>query len=318
MFLDPASGVNAASLRRSDPPTQKSENGSLHSSSSSNSSGNSSRNSLKVSTALKAFRRHPSVLQLRTRVRPASGSSMSSDSSTETVRPSLHSSPDPFPLLPTSPARSQHSRDLGIWDRTVDVVYHEYPRGAPRPDKSLDFERSVDLFLSEHDRTRSPAARGYFALPAALRFKIWEYVIEANSGDRPVALNKCHWYKDAWRQGEFSTLQDAMKSLQPCLEVSFEFRADALVSFLMMRRFHVIYDPCIGPLLNPLATAWVDKYYPYMQDIALEISLTQYRFGMSGLAHLLSPGTTNMGNLIQNFVQAQLKRRSVSTLKSLV
>lgn len=284
-------------------------------------SSNSSTESFKNHALPGALKKKPSLARILTRVRSTSGSSTNSHHSCDTARPTEsielpERSPSNF-LNPESPsAKSQSLSRLAPWDRTVDVVYHQYPRGAFRPNDSLDFDRSLGLFLREHGRKQICAERGYFALPSALRFKIWQHVMEADPDDRPVALTIARWNKDAWRQGEFLTLRQAIKALQSCLEVSFQFRADALVSFLMTKRFHITYSPCIRPLLNPIATKWAEKYSPYMQNIALEIVLTEYRFGMNPSAHLLAPVTTTLEDLIGRFVQAQLKKRSVSTLKS--
>lgn len=286
-------------------------------------SSNSSTDSPKAHAFPGVLQRKPSLVKILTRVRSTSRSLSGSQRSRDTVK--LAESTElakksPSNLLgPESPStKSQNLRNLAPWDRTVDVVYHQYPRGVTRPNSSLYFERSLNLFLREHGRKRTCAPRGYFALPSALRFGIWKHVMESDPNDRPVALTIAHWNKDVWRQGEFLTLQQATKDLQSCFKVSFQFRADALLSFLMEKRFHITYSPCIRPLLNPIATKWVEKYSPYMQDIALEIVLTEYRFGMNPSAHLLAPATTNLERLIENFVHAQLKRQSTSTLKSLV
>lgn len=288
-------------------------------------SSNSSTNSPKSRTMSATIRKKPSLAQILTRVRPISGASTVSDDSVKTAKPAPNDSPklsgNSISSILTSDSnstKSRRGRELAPWDRTVDVVYHEYRKGAVRPDNSLVFQSSVNLFLREHGRQRRPVRKGYFALPAALRFRIWEYVIEVNSTDKPIALTLAHWNKDAWRQGEFTNLRHATRHLQSYFKVSFEFRTDALVYFLMTRRFHITYSPCILPRLNPIATMWVEKYGHYLQEIALEIVLTEYRFGINPLAHLLAPATTNLTNLIESFVCVQLKRRSFSTIKSLV
>lgn len=310
MSPDSPTNTQVAELRES-VPSRDSE--------SSNSSSESSKNHA-LSGVLK---RKPSISQILTRVRSTSGSSINSHRSSETVRPTEsielpEKSPSNFPSPESPSTKSQHLSGLALWDRTVDVVYHQYPRGASRPNRSLNFDRSLGLFMGEHGRKQVCAARGYFALPSALRFRIWQYVMEADPDDRPVALTIARWNRDAWRQGEFLNLRQAMKGLQSSFEVSFQFRADALVSFLMTKRFHITYSPCIRPLLNPIATKWADKYSPYMQDIAPEVVLTEYRFGMNPSAHLLAPATTKLEDLIGRFVQAQLKKRSISTLRSFV
>lgn len=271
-----------------------------------------------------ALKRRPSLSQVIGRVRSASGSSavLDGSKSARTVRKakslkSLTNRPSTSPNSSSTSVKGQNRRDLAPWDRTVDVVYHQYPRGHPRPDKSLDFEHSIDMFMREHGRHRG-SAKGYFSLPAAVRSRIWEYVMEADPNDKPIALTMARWNKDAWRPDEFSNLSEAMESLRSYLEVSFEFRADVLVHFLMARRFHITYSLCVGTRLNPLAVKWVEKYSHHMQDIALEIVLTEYRFGLNPHAHLLVPATTGLETLIQDFVRVQLKRKPVSTLNSLV
>lgn len=286
--------------------------------------GSENRRSPKEIAPARVLRRRPSLSQAIDRVRSASGSSTALDGlkSAKTVRKvkslkSLTNRPSSFPGSDSTSVTGQYRRDLASWDRTVDVVYHQYARGDSRPDKSLDFERSVNLFLEEHGRQQNPA-KGYFELPAEVRLRIWEHVIGADPNDKPVALTMARWNKEVWRQDEFATLGEVMEDLRIYFEVSFEFRIDVLVYFLMSRRFHITYSLCVGPRLNPLATKWVEKYSPFMQDIALEIVLTEYRFGLNPHAHLLVPATTKLEKLIQDFVRVQLKRKSVSTLNSLV
>lgn len=278
----------------------------------------------KDAPSLIALKRRSSLSQAIGRVRSASGSTMVSEDSksARTVRKvkslkSLINRPSSSSSSDSTLAKGQHHHDLAPWDRTVDVVYHQDPRGASGPDRPLDFERSVCLLLRENGRKRDPT-KSYLALPAVVRFRILEYVVGTDPSHKPVGLTMARWNKDAWRPDEFLTLSEAMECLRPYLEVSFEFRANVLVYFLMTRHFHITYSLCVGPRLNPLATKWVEKYSPFMQSIALEIVLTEYRFGLNTHAHLLVPATAKLEKLIQNFVRAQLKRRSVTTLNSLV
>ncbi|SPO02062.1 uncharacterized protein DNG_04735 [Cephalotrichum gorgonifer] len=259
---------------------------------------------------LRVLKKRPSFSHVLGRVRSISGSSTSSNGQKSSA---INRPAKSVQLASSLPANSwiadpqstdaRHRRDPAPWDRTVDFVYHKYPNGTTGPDKSLDFERSVNLFLAEHGRQRTPALRGYTTLPAVVRFKIWEYIFNTDTDDKPVALTMAYWNKDAWREDEFASLCEAMKTTRPYLEISFELRADALVAFLMTRRFHVTFSPCIRPLLNPLATQWLEKYGPYMQDIALEVVLTEFRFGMSPSAQILSPATSYLEKLICDFVQ---------------
>jgi hypothetical protein len=207
---------------------------------------------------------------------------------------------------------------LPSWDRTVDIVFHQYSRQQATPDKILDFARSIDMFLGEHGRLPRKKPEGFFALPPSVRSKIWGYVIEDDPSDKPVNLTTFECSKQVWRHGEFTTLRQSLKPLGPCLAVSFDFRADALVSFLMTRRFHVTYSAFVAPGLNPLATIWLDKYAPYIQDMALEVDMTQFGFGDSLDAQLLRPATTSIAKNVESFVRAQARRESVSTMRSLV
>ncbi|CAI4219312.1 unnamed protein product [Parascedosporium putredinis] len=259
------------------------------------------------------LRNRPSLSQLVDRVRSSSSSSITpvgyqvqstiltigkphrSNLSKEVSEEDLLISPTSVLSLSSSSqsSESEQSPSNPAWDRTLDVVYHQYPRGTYDPDTSMRYRRSVTLFRREHNRPRKRSLRGYLTLPHEVRLLIWQHVLaDINS----------------------SSTQPEPSSLTSYLEASFDVRADAMVCFLMTRRFHVIHNPYVGPALNPLATKWLDKYGPYMQHLTFELDLTRNGFSSTPNAQLLRPGTSNLEDRIRRFVSSQKKRSSASTM----
>ncbi|KAL2881212.1 hypothetical protein SGCOL_003503 [Colletotrichum sp. CLE4] len=210
-------------------------------------------------------------------------------------------------------------QNLPPWDRSIDIVYHQYRRGQALPDKAIDFENSVTIFFADHKREQQQEPISpYLRLPAVARFKICQCLIADYNPDRPICLNDGRFMREVWSDDEYTSLAAAMGPLQPYLNVSFALRADMMVAFLMEERFHITLSPFVGPYLNPLATLWCDKYGHFMQQVIVELDLTRLGFGPGKEACKLRAGTVNMDDLIGAFVKGQLRRKTYSTLKSLV
>ena len=219
----------------------------------------------------------------------------------------------------------QHRTDLPPWDRTVDIVYHNYPRDSGnRPDKDREFEKSIGLFYKENGRERpkpsreSSQANGIFGLPDSVRLRIWRNVISMTTTDKTIGLTGRPWMKDAWRGDEFAALGDVLQPLAPYLALSFEFRADVMVALLMTKRFHVTFSPFVGQILNPLAVLWLEKYAPYMQNLTVEVDMTRLGFSHFENADILPPGILHMKEHIKGLVKALKKRRKATTMESLI
>ncbi|KAK1623939.1 hypothetical protein BDP81DRAFT_502143 [Colletotrichum phormii] len=210
-------------------------------------------------------------------------------------------------------------KNLPPWDRSIDIVYHQNRRGQALPDKAIDFENSIAIFFADHKREQQhEPISPYLSLPAVARFKICQYLIADYNSDRPICLNDGRFMREVWSDDEYTSLAAAMGPLRPYLDVSFALRADMMVAFLMGERFHITLSPFVGPYLNPLATLWCDKYGHFMQQVIVELDLTRLGFGPGKEACKLRAGTINMDDLIGAFVQGQLRRKTYSTLKSLV
>jgi hypothetical protein len=220
----------------------------------------------------------------------------------------------------------QHRTDLPPWDRTTDIVYHNYPIDATyRPDKAEQFDNSLDLFYTEHGRRRIIVIREwgsfpceFFLLSPANRLRVWRTLITSLTGDKPVALTGRPWLKDAWRHDEFVTLGYVLHRMKPYLEANFELRAEAMVALLMTKRFHVTYSPFVGQNLNPAAVLWLRKYAPYMQHLTVELDFTTLGFSHIDNAELLPPGIVHMKEHIKALAGALRKKKHVSTMECLV
>ena len=291
------------------------------------SSGASLRSSTSAKSSLKQrLKKKPSLSQLIDRARSVSTPvrpSPSSNTTPTSVRSNLFrgfSQEHIQSPLTINLERSDEDQLVEVppWDRTVDIVFHQYPRHIGGPDKAIEFRKSTNLFLREHKRLPVKTRHDYFSLPAEVRFLIWQYVIGHDPAKKPVLLTATKWAKGVWRRNEFTSLFDSSASLQPYFEVNFEFRSDALISFLMVRRFHVIYNPYIGPRLSPLSTKWLQKYGPYIQNLTVEIDMTRHGFGAGVSDHLMRPGTGNLNELLKDFAHIQEKRRGISTMSSFI
>ncbi|OHF04656.1 hypothetical protein CORC01_00127 [Colletotrichum orchidophilum] len=183
----------------------------------------------------------------------------------------------------------------------------------------MDFEKSVAMFFADHQRTQQQEPTSpYLRLPAVARFQICQYLIADHNSDIPICLSDGRFMREVWSDDEYTSLAAAMGPLQSYLAVSFSLRADMMVAFLMIERFHVTLSPFVGPHLNPLATLWCNKYGHFIQQVVVELDLTRLGFGPGKEACKLRAGTINMDDLIGTFVKGQLRRKNQSTLRSLV
>lgn len=208
-------------------------------------------------------------------------------------------------------------KKLPPWDRVTDVVYHKYRRDQERTDPCHSFDDSVALFFADCGRVRerhSPSP--YFELPANIRFKICQNVVMDHSSELPVSLDHKRSMKEVWKSDEFTSLSKALEPLSSYMAVSFGFRADIMVAFLMTERFHVTYSPFVNTYFDPLATLWCNRYGHFMQDVVLELDMTRLGFGPGKSAHKLRGGTIKVDKLVKTFVETQSRR--CSPLKSLV
>jgi len=90
-----------------------------------------------------------------------------------------------------------------------------------------------------------------------------------------------------------------------------------MVGFCLLRRFHVTVSPFLGPRISPLAVDFVHRHSTFMSRLIIEFDFTKLGYGPDPRARALQPGTVNMAGWNENFVQAQLRRGSFSTLREL-
>ncbi|KAF9876979.1 hypothetical protein CkaCkLH20_05825 [Colletotrichum karsti] len=237
--------------------------------------------------------------------------------------------PHPFPAaLPPKAARrlmeppksgwpDAPRKNLPAWNRVVDVVYHKFCRGKRPDDDDFAFDQSVALYFANRGRLQdSDSASPYFGLPTIARFKICQELAMSHSADLPITLTASRSTREVWKDDEFINLASAVKPLESYLSVSFAFRAEMMVAFLMTERFHVTFSPFVNTYFDPLATLWCNRYGPFMQQIVLELDMTRLGFGPGKKAYKLRAGTINLDTQIKMFVESQLKRSC--SLKSLV
>ncbi|KAF5022567.1 hypothetical protein F66182_5400 [Fusarium sp. NRRL 66182] len=206
-----------------------------------------------------------------------------------------------------NPSSSPHRQGLPPWDRTFDAVYHGTPRKA-------SVEHVLASFFRHHGR-KKPCG-GYFRLPDSVRLRICKYLLPNH--DRPLRLNKNAFNRDVWRPKDFASPSSTLARLSPYLCVSFAFRADVLVAFLKCTRLHAVFSPFVGPRICPLATTWLNKYGMYAEDIVIELDMTHLGCGPDpGAANLLA-NVEQVEDLLQKFIEAQLKRSETCPMKSLV
>lgn len=177
------------------------------------------------------------------------------------------------------------------------------------------FTSALDNFFAERNCTRP--IQGYFRLPDHIRLKICKYLI-GPLPEKPIQLNNMSFDQDVWRKTDFSCASKVLSPLKAYLSVSFAFRADVLIALLQHATFHVTISPYVGPRVSPLATTWANLYGPYMDNIAIELDFTKLGFGPLPDASGLLTGMGKFDKLLNDFVQAQLRRSEARPISSLI
>ncbi|KAF4977127.1 hypothetical protein FZEAL_6315 [Fusarium zealandicum] len=209
------------------------------------------------------------------------------------------------------PSSSAHRQDLPPWDRTLDAVYHKHAHNRV---KDGIFHDTLTQFFKDHCREKPQT--GYFRLPDTVRFRICQFLLP--SANKPLTLNESTFSRDVWRTRDFSHPSCTLLPLAPYLDVSFAFRADMLVAFLLATTLHAVFSPYVGPKLNPLATTWLNKYGPYAQNLVIEIDMTRLGCGPEPGATGLLPNVEHTEELLHKFVDSQIRRSGSCPLQSLV
>ncbi|KAL7807474.1 hypothetical protein V8C44DRAFT_367405 [Trichoderma aethiopicum] len=193
--------------------------------------------------------------------------------------------------------------NLPPWDRTVDVVYHKYKHGDPKPDKST----AINALTNK--------------LPEHIRRRILEHLVTSHKTpeeSKPISLNAFTWNQDCWEPSDFTPLSKVLATFRPYMSVSFEFYSTIFIALLSGYSFHVTFSPFIAPRLNPLATTWLNKYGPFMRSLIIEIDLSRLGLGPSPQAAHLLPCTANLQRLLHAFSLSQLQRAAEAPLESLI
>ncbi|KAM5350596.1 hypothetical protein ACJ41O_007101 [Fusarium nematophilum] len=237
---------------------------------------------------------------------------------TTTTSQHAHEIPAPLPLdietfnLPVS---SPHRQNLPPWDRTLDAVYHRHPHDHVPASHETSFENALDQFFQDHGREK--ANSGYFRLPGSVRLRICRLLLAPSNG-KPLCLNRFSFNRDVWRTGDFTFPSFALLPLATYFLVSFAFRADVLVAFLQSTTLHALFSPYVGPMINPLATNWLNKYGAYAQNIVVEVDMARLGCGPDPGAADLLPNVEHIEELLHKFADGQLKRGKSRPLESLV
>lgn len=209
---------------------------------------------------------------------------------------------------------------LPAFDRTVDLTLHRKSRkegdcvvaSIPRP--SDKFTHVRNLFTEEYANGR-PITRcnrkkrfRYFDLPDKIRFEIVRHIIADSHTDKPILLNGKRQAQPAWPDDAFVTLWSVLRPLQTYLWASPHMRADIMVTLLLTRSFHVIFSAFVKDESSPLATQWLMRYLPMMQDVRLELDMTKLGFGYSWESTMLSNQLPAIGDLVCRFTEVMLTR----------
>ncbi|KAL7807099.1 hypothetical protein V8C26DRAFT_439709 [Trichoderma gracile] len=185
---------------------------------------------------------------------------------------------------------------LPPWDRTVDVVYHKYKHGETKPDKTIAVKALTKKFFALHKRNNK----------------------SKQGSDDPISLTAFPWDQDCWEPSDFTPLKEVLATFRPYMSVSFDFYSAIFIAILSEYSFHVTFSPFIAPRLNPLATAWLNKYSPFMRSLIIEIDLSRLGLGPDPQAAHLLPCTANLQRLLQNFSISQLRRVPEAPLETLI
>lgn len=209
---------------------------------------------------------------------------------------------------------------LPAFDRTVDLTLHRKSRkegdclvaAIPRP--SGRFPHVLKLFTEQYAKGQ-PFTRynkkdrfRYFDLPDAIRFQIVRHIIADTHTGKPILLNGRRQAYPAWPDDAFVTLWSVIKPLQSYLRASPHLRADIMVTLLLTRPFHVIFSPFVKPASSPLATEWLNRYLPMMQNVRLEVDMTKLGFGHSWESTMMTTKLQDIGDLVWMFTETMLTR----------
>lgn len=228
-----------------------------------------------------------------------------------------HETLDQNPInLPSNTGVTPHRRGLPAWDRTFDAVYHKHAGGQNTTNNDARFSDAIQQFFKDHGHERPSS--GYFRLPDSIRMRICQFVLAPHRIEKPIRLNRSSFSRDCWRTDDLQSPSTALLPLDPYLEVSFGFRADLLVAFLLDVRLHATFSPYVGPRVSPLATTWLNRYGKYAQEIVVEIDMTRLDCGAEIYAVGLLPGVEHIDALLHKFVEHQLCRKKTRPLDSLV
>ncbi|RSL51097.1 hypothetical protein CEP53_008573 [Fusarium sp. AF-6] len=202
-----------------------------------------------------------------------------------------------------------HRKGLPAWDRAFDAVYH-----SSSSSHTPNFSDTLTSFFEDHGRSRPSS--GYFRLPDDIRQRICNLVLPVI--DRPVRLNRIFFTRDVWREDDLTSPTSALLPLASYLQVSFAFRADILVAFLQSVTLHAVFSPFVGCRVNPLATAWLNRYGPYAKSVAVEVDMSRLGCGPADSATCLLPDVEHVEDLVCEFVDSQLRRKESLPLQNLI
>ncbi|KFH41027.1 hypothetical protein ACRE_082680 [Hapsidospora chrysogenum ATCC 11550] len=223
-------------------------------------------------------------------------------------RPSTDSS-SPNACSSISHTDHAHGRPLPPWDRTVDVVCHKRKHGDPQPSLEELFESALESFFK--DGLGRASSKGYFCLPPKVRFNIYQYLMPPARHYQPITLSRHTFTRDAWSESSFIALGKALAPVSGYLKVSASFRAEMLVAFLSANSFHVVLSPYVDFRISPLATSWLLKYSPYMQNLILELDMTKLGFGPKAGATDLLPGLDHVEGMLRRLGESQTRHRTL-------
>ncbi|KAM0478133.1 hypothetical protein ACHAPX_005321 [Trichoderma viride] len=217
-------------------------------------------------------------------------------------------SPSPPLSPPSSPIKLTRSKSIIERSGSRASVYSISPNTSRSDDQLLG---RADL--PPWDRTK---------FPENVRLLILQNLVASHEsaalGSKPISLNRFCWNQDCWEPSDFTPLHDVLATFHPYLAVSFDFYAELFAVILSEYTFHVTFSPFIAPKLNPLATAWLNKYGPFMRSLVIEIDLSRLGLGPSPSAITLLPGLSRIQDLILNFSTSQLRRAPEAPLESLI
>lgn len=213
---------------------------------------------------------------------------------------------------------------LPAFDRTVDLTVYRKSRregrclvaSVPRP--SGKFTHVWKIFTEQYAKGR-PFNRynkkkrfRYFDLPGEARFLVVRHIIADTHTGKPILLNGKRQAYPAWPDDAFDTLWSVLEPLQAYLWASPHMRADIMITLLLTRQFHVIFSPFMKPASSPLATKWLTRYLPMMQNVRLELDMTKLGFGHSWEATAMSAKLQDIGDLVWMFTETILTRDAVA------